>query len=283
MNEQNLEYLEKNLKYLGFGDKLNAQFRAQLQLGLSEFKLSTESSFSDNKLKAELYFRKSENSEMYFFNRYSASLTNEREKTLREQTFYVNHCASDITLKEAFNLLEGRSVHKEMTNKDGQKYHAWLQLDFDNQNQHGNNELKQYHQNYGFDLEKTLAKYPIRDLQEEESKKMLLTSLYKGNLAGIIVDNYGKEEKVFISANPQMKAINVYDSEMKKIFQREMKMENKQELGQELKKELTPENKQEQKKELTSELKPENKNTSKKLAKEDDLEKKLGKKNPARD
>ncbi|HSZ85770.1 MAG TPA: hypothetical protein VK787_07050 [Puia sp.] len=266
MNEQNLEYLERNLKYLGFGDKLNDQLKTQLQQGLPEFTLSTESAFSDNKMKAELYFRKPENSEMYFFNRYAASVTNEREQTFREQTFYLNHRASDITFKEAFNLLEGRSVHKEMMNKGGQKYHAWLQLDFDNLDKRGNNELKIYHQNYGFDLEKTLAKYPIKDLQNEESKKMLLASLYKGNLAGIMVDHFGKGEKVFISANPQMKAINFYDSEMKKIFQKEMKMEIKQDLKQELKKELT------------SELKPENKNNSKKLTKDDDLEKKPDKK-----
>jgi hypothetical protein len=135
-------------------------------------------------------------------------------------------------------------------------------------------ELKQFHQNYGFDLEKTLAKYPIRDLQNEESKKMLLDSLYKGNLAGILLHNSANSEKIFIAANPQMKAINFYDSEMKKIFQKELKMENRQEL----KNELAPEKKQEQKKELNNELKPENKNSSKKLTKDNELEKKPGKK-----
>jgi hypothetical protein len=52
---------------------------------------------------------------MYFFNKYDASL---QAKDMA-QTFYINK-GSGITAKEAYNLMEGRAVHKELENKEGE-------------------------------------------------------------------------------------------------------------------------------------------------------------------
>jgi hypothetical protein len=42
-----------------------------------------------------------------------------------------------VTLKEAFNLLEGRAAHKELSGKEG-KFNAWIQLDFKEKEENGN-------------------------------------------------------------------------------------------------------------------------------------------------
>ena len=42
--------------------------------------------------------------------------------------------------------------------------------------------MKQYHTNYGFDLEKTLGNYPIKELANPQYKESLIDSLHRGNL-----------------------------------------------------------------------------------------------------
>ena len=56
---------------------------------------------------------------------------NVRNGVKMEQTFYLNK-GKGVTAKEAYNLLEGRAVHKELTTKAGEPYKAWIQLDFEN-------------------------------------------------------------------------------------------------------------------------------------------------------
>ncbi len=130
---------------------------------------------------ATLHFKKGNDSNMYFFNRYQVQLNNDKQDVNATQMFYINK-GSSITLKEGYNLLAGRAVHKTLTNKKNEKYGAWVQLDFKNTTANGNYQMKQFHQNYGYDLEKVLAKYLIKELSDEQSKKQLVSSIERGNL-----------------------------------------------------------------------------------------------------
>ena len=56
--------------------------------------------------------------------------------------------------------MDGRFVNKDLANKEGQIYNAWIQMDFKQSDDNGNFKLKQYHQNYGYDLEAVLSKVP---------------------------------------------------------------------------------------------------------------------------
>jgi len=82
-----------------------------------------------------------------------------------------------VTGKEAFNLLDGRSVHKDLVTKEGQPYKAWMKLDFDKKDKNNNFEVKQFHENYGFDLKAAVEKFPITDLKEVDKEKALMQSL----------------------------------------------------------------------------------------------------------
>ena len=82
-----------------------------------------------------------------------------------------------VTGKEAFNLLDGRSVHKDLVTKEGQPYKAWMKLDFDKKDKNNNFEVKQFHEKYGFDLKAAVEKFPITDLKEVDKEKALMQSL----------------------------------------------------------------------------------------------------------
>jgi hypothetical protein len=161
---------------------------------------------------------------MYFFNKYDLTLKQENSPEIMSQTFYLNK-ESNITLKEAYNLMSGRAVNKDLTNKEGQIYNAWVQLDMKNTDQNGNYKMKQFHQNYGFDLEKSLSKLPNKELSNEQDKAALLNSLHKGNKQSVTFLQNGNEQRHFIEANPQFKSINIYDSNMQRLDTKQTKEE----------------------------------------------------------
>jgi hypothetical protein len=102
----------------------------------------------------------------------------------------------------------------------------------------GNYEMKQYHTNYGFDLEKTLGHYPIKELTNPQYKESLIDSLHRGNLQkATFVGPDGKEEKLYISPNITFGSLNVYDGN-KQRMPTETLVE-KQYIGKELAEKLT--------------------------------------------
>jgi len=213
MNEKNYDYLKDNIKYMGFGEKLYPELEKQMQQGFTEFQLKIQTEFNKDKIGATLHFKKSDNSEMYFLNRYDATLEKANNEKL-SQTIYLNK-GQGITMKETYNLLNGRSVNTDLTTKEGQKYNAWVQLDFKNKNKQGNYETKQFHQNYGYDLMASLQKYPIKELMDVKEKERLIASLQRGNLQVVTFQLNGSDQKMFIEANPQFKTLNIYDKDMK--------------------------------------------------------------------
>ncbi|GAA4729040.1 hypothetical protein [Flavisolibacter ginsenosidimutans] len=155
-----------------------------------------------------------------------------------KQTFFIGK-ANNITLKEAYNLMSGRAVNKDLLNKEGQAYNAWVQMNFKETDKSGNYLLKQYHQNYGFDLAKELAKHPIKELADEKEKYRLLESLQKGNRQMVTLLKEGTEQKMFIEANPRFKSLNVYDTSMQRVYNQSLNEKGSQEQSakQEVKKE----------------------------------------------
>jgi hypothetical protein len=217
MNQQNFEYLKDNLKYMGFGEKQHDVLQQNLSEGKEGFQMTFTSDVNKKPFEAVLQFRKSDNSDMYFLNSYHASLERRNGEKM-EQTFYLNK-GKGVTAKEAFNLLEGRSVFKELTNKAGEPYKAWMQLDFDNKDKNNNHEVKQFHENYGYDLKAAVGKFPVAELDGAEKEKSLMQSLQKGNLQSVSVGMNGESQKMFIEANPQYKTVNLYDGKMQRLSQ----------------------------------------------------------------
>jgi hypothetical protein len=118
---------------------------------------------------------------MYFFNKYNETFKPEGDSQEKAQTFYIKKNAG-ITAKEAYNLLNGRAVSKDLTNAEGQPYNAWVQIDFAQRDDRGNHKFKMFSNGYGYDLEKELSKHPIKELNEPVTKERLMQSLERGNL-----------------------------------------------------------------------------------------------------
>jgi hypothetical protein len=213
MQNKYLNYLRDDMKYLGFGDNalLDQQLEEQTERTTEGFELYTDAYFDeDTRLEAKLYFRHSDKENRYFFNKFDALLIYPEEPARnRAQTFYV-FLGKGVTFKESFNLLQGRSAYKNMINLEGEKYKAWIKLDFGEKDVHDNYKIKQYGLRYGYDLEKVLEKYPIRELQQEKTKAELYRSLQRGNRQSVTFDKPAKSEKMYIEANPMFKTINIY-------------------------------------------------------------------------
>ena len=224
MNQKNFEYLRDQVKYTGFGEGLENDLKQKIQERTPEFKLAYETKYGNDTVNATLNFSQSKQSDMYFFNSYQVKVQKENSSETMEQTFYINK-GNNITLKEGYNLMEGRSVNKDLTNKEGQVYNAWVQMDFKQSDNNGNFKLKHYHENYGYDLEAVLSKHPIRELGNKEYKSNLVDSLKKGNLQSATFQINGAEQKQYIEANPQFKTINIYDSSMQRVDNRQAKKE----------------------------------------------------------
>jgi hypothetical protein len=242
MNEENIEYLKKNLLNLGFADKVNEEMEKLIKAKVQEFSLTTEQEYNKKKMDYTLHFKAGDQKDMYFFNRYEASLKNEADPTKdRTQTLFINK-GHGVTAKEAFNLLEGRSVEKKLYNAEGQTYTAWLKLDFKEKDQYNNHKLQKFSEGYGYDLEKTLAKYPIKELNDNQQKQELLRSLRKGNAQQVTIEQDGRSHKYYLVASPQYKTLNVYDSNMQTVKREQLL---KQEQGQAQERKQSRKNQQE--------------------------------------
>lgn len=251
MNEKNFEYLKDNIKYMGFGEKLNEQLENNLKQGKDEFQLGFKTEINKKPFEANLNFRKSDNTDMYFFNSYNASLQRSNGEKV-DQTFYLNH-SKGVTAKEAYNLLEGRSVHKDLVNKDDVPYKAWIQLDFKERDKNNNHKVDQFHENYGFDLKAAVSKFPVTDLKDPEKEKALMQSLQKGNVQSVAIEKDGSTHKIFIEANPQFKTVNLFDGQMKRVQKEALDQYKSVSQGQD--KEISKDQKQDVKQEVNKDNK----------------------------
>lgn len=227
MNDENLKYLENNLKYLGFGEQLNAALKESISHGPQGFNLQSptvempdpakryEPGFGD-KVSYVLNFSKSKETDMYFFNSYEATLKKADTTDLISQTFYINK-GKGVTAKESFNLLSGRAVNKDVVLKSGEKANLWLKLDF-TEKVDGKYAMKNFGEKYGFDLSATIDRFMIADLEKPGFKDQLMKSLQRGNVHEVSFSKDGRETNGFVTANPQFKTLDFYDAGMKSVY-----------------------------------------------------------------
>lgn len=215
MQEENVEFLKNNVKYLGFGEQISEDMVKQINAGNPEFTLETSSIHWDKTIDYKLHFRQSEETGRYFFNRYEAKLTDADSDKVLNQTFYIQK-GKGFTAKEAYNLLEGRFVHKEMLNKENEKYTAHMKLDFDQTDDRGNFKFVRYSEAYGYKLEDTLAKVPIKEMQDADAREQLIKSLDRGNLQMVTIDTGDHLGRYYITPDP-VKGLNMFDEKFKAV------------------------------------------------------------------
>lgn len=225
MDQENVEYLKERLKYSGFDDQLNKSLEKEIKNGKQNFQLDHQMDIEGKRVDFKLHFNKSDSNDRYFFNKYDVKLFKEDQSLApKEHTFYQNQ---GITAKQAFNLLEGRAVYKSLQNSDKEPYKAWIQLDLTEKDKNNNFKVNQYHEKYGFNINETLKNLPIKEINDETKAHWLIKSVEKGNQAPITMEKGGKEEIMFVEANPKFKSVNVYDIQMRTVKTNDLLQENK--------------------------------------------------------
>jgi len=243
MNTENLSYLQRQLLNLGFGDKLNEELTKNIKAEKKEFTLATTQEYNKQEVDYTLHYKAGDQNDMYFFNKYDASL---RDKEM-QQTFYINK-SGGITAKEAYNLMEGRAVHKQLENLEGEKYNAWIIIDKENKTENGNFKLRPFTDGWNYKPERAIDKLAIVGIDEEGAREKLMKSLEKGNRHQVTAIKDGKEVKLFMEANPAEHRVNLtnYKGEAQQLEhykKPELKNENKKDQKQAQGQEDAPEKK----------------------------------------
>jgi len=228
MNEQNLDYLKKSLEYLGFGTRLNDVLESAIRrempaftLGINQQYISAEQRKNPvpaaDQIRFQLNFTKSKQSDMYFLNDYEVTLNPHGTSIPRKQTFDLER-DNRITATQAYKLLSGQSFEKEVFTKSdgkeqGEKTKVWFKLNLEVNDAYGNHPLRKFYPEYNFSLENTFDKYPFKKLTDLE-RDTALKMLRNGNIPELSLTIDKKNVAVLLTANPQMKALDVFDKNM---------------------------------------------------------------------
>ena len=236
INLNNLENLKEEMKNLGFKDKLIEKMEENMRKDVPEFIFHDTFPATKGQVDLALHFKQSNQSDFYYFNKFTVS--HNQGKPLEEGQQYmvitknengkVNYVAKEFnrtynaspatqtiwlvrgkgfTAEQAANLIQGRSVYRDdMMNLDGETYKAWIKLDFDKgKDRFQNYSINQYHDpSYGFDINKVLDKFNIKELEDPAKKLLLEASLRNGNRPLVTVEKEGQEVKVFLEAVPPL-------------------------------------------------------------------------------
>jgi hypothetical protein len=210
--KSNLEYLNNDLKYLGFGENtlLNQQLEENIAAGKAEFELYTDAFFNHFiRTEARLHFLKLLKQGTYVFDHYTATNQYEQDPGKNKEREFHVFKGVGVTFKEAFNLLDGRAARIDGVDQDDEVYRTWVQLDFEERDAHLNYRFKYYRH---YDLERVLTSYPIEELLADATRKTLVASLERGNKC-LVTLNTGKPEPKWIEANPAEKTLRIYTPE----------------------------------------------------------------------
>lgn len=214
MTKTEIFKLYERLRFLGFSPEFI--LRGELERLVSEyhhaFELSTNANFGDQiELKADLYFVKAPEKDFYYLEKYRATLRHPNDPTTNiSQTFHMTS-GMEVKLKEAYNLLLGRAIFKEIVPPKGDKYCAWVQLNFREKDAAGDFKLIKVRSHHSYELANVLNKYPIRELADNDLKEVILQALKSGERRVVtFLRPSGKADKKIIEANPMLKSINIY-------------------------------------------------------------------------
>ena len=205
--EQNSQALHHQVQRAGFPD-LSAKIDEQMKLGQQQFSIPVSYYLNDKeRLDHQLSFAKDQ-SGAYQLEGYKTTLYNESKPDEKRQQYFTMRNGNNVNATECYNLLSGRCI---------QNGGAWMQLDFNDKDPNGNFRIKQFHSDYGYDLEKALQQLPLKELLNKGAADKLQSELKNGNRVSVSFVKDGNEQRFYIEANPQFKSVNIYDEHSRKI------------------------------------------------------------------
>ena len=205
--EQNSQSLYQQVQRAGFTN-LAAKIDEQIKQGQQQFSLPVSYYINDKeRLNHQLSFVKDQ-SGTYYFEGYKTNLYNESKPNEQLQQYFNMKNDYEINTTEAYNLLSGRAIERNA---------IWVQLDFNDKDANGNFRMKEFHSDYGYNLQKILQQLPLKELLNESEANKLHDVLKNGNRVAVSFIKNGNEQRYYIQANPQFKSVNIYDEHARNI------------------------------------------------------------------
>jgi hypothetical protein len=211
---RNLAELKDAVAKAGF-EGLDKKLDEHIRQGQKEFSLPLSYYVSENhKMDFNLAFARDDGGN-YRLERYQAALIDtDAPNAVRKQVF---NAGDGVDSRQAQNLLAGRAILQQGFDVASGSKSKWIQLDFNDQDALGNHKLKEFHKNYGFDLQKAVGELSLKESSSAAGQQVLLEALGRGERRQVTMIREGKDVKLFVEANPQFRTLNVYDETEKKI------------------------------------------------------------------
>jgi hypothetical protein len=119
-----------------------------------------------------------------------------------------------ITVDQAFNLLQGRSMYLQGVGQNGKEgTGTWLQLDFSKVNDNGSYKLNSYSGLEPVGLRNELQKLEIKDFNNTVSNRTIEASIQQGNLVKVTLEKNGHQPTVLIEAAPKENTLRIYSDQ----------------------------------------------------------------------
>lgn len=137
-----------------------------------------------------------------------ASLFDESNpKKKQRQTFDLQKYPG-IGVKEAYNLLDGRSVMV------GGK---WLQLDFNDKDIQGNYQVRELAESPAIKLTDALNGLPFKELSTDDGKMKVDEALKRGERVPLTLSKAGRQQQFYVEANPRLRSVNAFNTDKQQV------------------------------------------------------------------
>lgn len=196
--------LKEKLERIGFKDAFK---KVERYMNLGETKFIVPVSYYLNekeRLDHSLNFKKDESGQ-YQFEGFKTSLYSQSKNEDNRQHFFEGE---DFNARQSYELLSGRAVLI-----DG----IWKQLDLNDKDASGSYRVKEFPQEYGYDLKKALEELPIDSLDQLQVAE-ILRSLKNGGRELVKLERNGSSQNFYVEANPQNRGLLIHNEDLKKVL-----------------------------------------------------------------
>jgi len=205
-DERNFNSLNEEVQRIGFPD-LSEKLKNLIDKEQENFSIPLSYYLNEKeKITHTLLFSKNAEGRLEL-DGFKSSLQNNSAPEDSREYYFKNGLENNFKVNEAYNLLSGRSVEHNQ---------SWFQLDFNDQDASGSYHLKEFRNEYAYDLEKTLKAIPLKISSQYEMEK-LKHALRQGDSVSAVLVKNGRENQIYIEANPQFRSLNIYDQHFRKI------------------------------------------------------------------
>jgi len=214
MDRHDLRWTMSELGFLGFPKAHRDEIELKMNADPDKFNIAGKKEFQGMKgmesIDYTIYFKKYDKVNAYHPYMYHAALPNKG----RSQNFRIVQDAG-FSLPDAFNLLQGRAVHKLVIDHQERKLKPyWFQLDLSGKDIHGNYPITK-HQLDPFELSigRELEARGVKEMLNPTKRVNLVLSLYYGNAEPVTIRNGDKDHHAFAAVFPKERSVKLLNSD----------------------------------------------------------------------